>query len=300
MGKTCRKDSQQRRKLDTSHQKEATEHTLRTTLSVDVGHVRKQPRNSQAKVVKGMAPQPPECIRGGSQHTISVAEGKGGRPQASRALLRIRNTRDCPPRGTAREIVMVGDKNAGLLAEAMVSRTGSQSAVECIYGTNATLTNVVSCATEYAEKALPVPRKYTLHAGLHDVLKGNPEEVASILERRRSGRHGSLIVCSIPEIITRGGETCEAAVLANVKIKKWCRRTGNSFLDLGKAVLPVGFQRLNAFQRGHRAQHQPNHQQRSTAFLEQRDLPHPGKPSLPPMSHSMGWTQCERESEPEA
>lgn len=73
--------------------------------------------------------------------------------QAYRTPQRLRNARDPLPRSTVQGIVMVGDRNAGLLAEAAVTGSGSQDAFQCIYGPNAKVEDAVSYATENEEKA---------------------------------------------------------------------------------------------------------------------------------------------------
>lgn len=154
-----------------------------------------------------------------------------------------RNSQICPLVGVQREMVLVGDGNVDLVAETVMAELGSRAALEFISGKGVTAADAIAYANKYEQGAEPLPRKYILHAGLHDVLKGTPEEVAQALDLQWTGQPGSLIVCSIPEIYSRGGETRAAVVLANAKIKKWCRRTGNRFLDLGKGELSSGFQK---------------------------------------------------------
>ncbi|KAH7935717.1 hypothetical protein HPB52_012960 [Rhipicephalus sanguineus] len=154
-----------------------------------------------------------------------------------------RNSQSCPPMGTQKEVVLVGDKNIEIVAEIVVAELGSPTALKCISGRSATAADAIAYATKYDKEAEARTRQYIMHAGLHDVLRGKPEDVTKALNLQWTGRPRSLIVCSIPEIYGRGGETRAAVVLANAKIKKWCRRTGNRFLDLAKVVQSTGFQK---------------------------------------------------------
>ncbi|KAL1417141.1 hypothetical protein MTO96_000625 [Rhipicephalus appendiculatus] len=161
------------------------------------------------------------------------------RPKAPRFY---RTPKSCPPKGTQREVVLVGDGNVEFIAEAVMAEIGSPTALEYMSGKSATTADAIAYARQRNQAPESDTRRYILHAGLHDVLKGKPEDVTRALDLQWSGRPRSLIVCSIPEIYGRGGETRAAIVLTNAKIKKWCRRTGNRFLDLAKVVLSTGFQ----------------------------------------------------------
>ncbi|KAH9374804.1 hypothetical protein HPB48_019039 [Haemaphysalis longicornis] len=68
----------------------------------------------------------------------------------------------------------------------------------------ATMAEAVKFATEYHERARSVPRQYILHAGLQDVIRGNPDEMTNALDSMPTGRTGTLTICSIPEITSRG------------------------------------------------------------------------------------------------
>lgn len=143
-----------------------------------------------------------------------------------------RNTDERPPLGIPREVVVVGDENVGLVAATVVAGVGTMGAVELIHGERTTMEEAIGYAAEYEQGARDVPRRYILHAGTHDVLAGRPQDVMEVLEARWKGRPGSLVVCSVPEIVNRGGEVRAAAILVNAKLKKWCKKTGSRFLDL--------------------------------------------------------------------
>ncbi|KAH9378710.1 hypothetical protein HPB48_000342 [Haemaphysalis longicornis] len=117
-----------------------------------------------------------------------------------------RNTDERPPLGIPREVVVVGDENVGLVAATVVAGVGTMGAVELIHGERTTMEEAIGYAAEYEQGARDVPRRYILHAGTHDVLAGRPQDVMGVLEARWKGRPGSLVVCSVPEIVNRGGE----------------------------------------------------------------------------------------------
>ncbi|KAH9378339.1 hypothetical protein HPB48_009928 [Haemaphysalis longicornis] len=153
----------------------------------------------------------------------------------------LRCTDECPPRGTLREVVVIGDNNVGLMAATVGEVVAEPNTVEIIYSRNATMAEAVKYATEYHERARCVPRQYILHAGLQDVLWGNPDEMTNALDSMPTGRPGTLTICSIPEITSRGDETRAAVVLANARIKKWSRKTNSRFLNLNKSELAISF-----------------------------------------------------------
>lgn len=184
-----------------------------------------------------------DCAGGGSQQSPPIEAKEGDKWDGTESPRSCRNSQSCPPMGTQKEVVLVGDKNIEIVAEIVVAELGSPTALKCISGRSATAADAIAYATKYDKEAEARTRQYVMHAGLHDVLRGKPEDVTKALNLQWTGRPRSLIVCSIPEIYGKGGETRAAVVLANAKIKKWCRRTGNRFLDLAKVVQSTGFQK---------------------------------------------------------
>lgn len=164
-----------------------------------------------------------------SPQTPRVHEtGKRGKRSQRRGPHWDRNTDERPPLGIPREVVVVGDENVGLVAATVVAGVGTMGAVELIHGERTTMEEAIGYAAEYEQGARDIPRRYILHAGTHDVLAGRPQDVVGLLEARWTGRPGSLVVCSVPEIVNRGGEVRAAATLVNAKLKKWCKKTGRA------------------------------------------------------------------------
>ncbi|KAH9384801.1 hypothetical protein HPB48_026815 [Haemaphysalis longicornis] len=79
--------------------------------------------------------------------------------------------------------------------------------------------------------------------GLNDVLRGEAEQLTPRLEEMWKGKEASLVVCSIPEVTTKGREVQAKTVLVNEELQAWCRRSGARFLDLAKVLSPNGFTR---------------------------------------------------------
>lgn len=215
--------------------------------SCDLGHAqlkgtrgkthRKLRRNERNKASQWNTP---ERISGGAQ-ALTIAGKNPDKPQVANDQHGHQNARGCPPQSRQREVVMAGDKNVSLLAETLMAETGSRGTFEFLYGAKTTMADAVRYATDFEKKAPSTQRQYILHAGIHDVLQGTSEGITDILSREWSGRRGQLTVCSIPEITSRGGEVRAAIVLANAKLKKWCRKTGQRFIDMNKIELPIGY-----------------------------------------------------------
>lgn len=178
------------------------------------------------------APVPSDSGNSSPQTPRVHETGKRGKRSQRRGPHWDRNTDERPPLGIPREVVVVGDENVGLVAATVVAGVGTMGAVELIHGERTTMEEAIGYAAEYEQGARDIPRRYILHAGTHDVLAGRPQDVVGLLEARWTGRPGSLVVCSVPEIVNRGGEVRAAATLVNAKLKKWCKKTGSRFLDL--------------------------------------------------------------------
>ncbi|KAL1487447.1 hypothetical protein MTO96_046541 [Rhipicephalus appendiculatus] len=65
-----------------------------------------------------------------------------------------------------------------------------------------------------------------------------PDAVTRALNAPWTGRPDGLIVCSIPEVTTRGGEIRAAIITANAQLQRWCRKNKHWFIDLTKGWRP--------------------------------------------------------------
>lgn len=139
-----------------------------------------------------------------------------------------------PAWNAAKEVIIVGDANVGKFGAEVQKAIDAPGAVGLLYGKKATTATAMRYVNNYERKAKPIQRRYVLHVGLADVLRRTPDEILRCLEENWGDRPDDLIVCSIPDVITRGGETRAAILLANAKMKRWCNRTRHRFLDLGK------------------------------------------------------------------
>ncbi|KAH9360855.1 hypothetical protein HPB48_009351 [Haemaphysalis longicornis] len=137
-----------------------------------------------------------------------------------------------PPPGVTKEVVVVGDANVGLLAKGLVSEVGAPQCIEAVYCKGATVAQSLKLVEEYERAARPVHRLWVLHVGLPDLLAAKGEEVLSRVEEWCEGRGRSVLICSIPEVTRRGGETRARVVMANGQLKKLCKRRRIRFLDL--------------------------------------------------------------------
>ncbi|KAM7282285.1 hypothetical protein ISCGN_002435 [Ixodes scapularis] len=86
---------------------------------------------------------------------------------------------------------------------------------------------------EYEGQARSIPRMYILHVGMNDLLQGHqPEAIVECLENKWRTRQGALVVCSIPEVTSRGKEMQAAAMLLNARLKKMCKKIQAKYVDL--------------------------------------------------------------------
>lgn len=207
----------------------------------EIGHHTGIGRREKPKTVDGPADERKVHTGGASTQPKRTHNVSRGKRRGRNTVQVLRRTEECPPRGTLREVVVIGDNNVGVMAASIGEVVAEPNAVEIIYSRNATMAETVKYATEYHERARDVPRQYILHAGLQDAIRGNPDELTNALDSMPTGRPGTLTICSIPEITSRGDETRAGVVLANARIKKWCRKTNSRFLNLNKPELAISY-----------------------------------------------------------
>ncbi|CAN7994574.1 unnamed protein product [Ixodes pacificus] len=137
-----------------------------------------------------------------------------------------------PPKGVKREIIVAGDGNVGRFASALVQEVGVKDSVEFLYQRGATVDQTHEAIREYEGQARKIPRKYVLHLGLNEVLQGTVEDLTAKLEETWKGRGAELVICSIPEVSSRGKEMQADAAKANARIRAMCVRIKARFLDM--------------------------------------------------------------------
>ncbi|KAH9364134.1 hypothetical protein HPB48_010132 [Haemaphysalis longicornis] len=155
----------------------------------------------------------------------------------------VQQSSNRPPEGLLREVLVVGDGNVGRVAATLVRDIGIPDSVEFLYRREATAKQAHEFVTLYEMQARDVARSYVLHVGLNEVLRGEAEQLTPRLEEMWKGKEASLVVCSIPEVTTKGREVQAKTVLVNEELHAWCRRSGARFLDLAKVLSPNCFTR---------------------------------------------------------
>ncbi|KAH7944179.1 hypothetical protein HPB52_016786 [Rhipicephalus sanguineus] len=90
----------------------------------------------------------------------------------------------------------------------------------------------------YERKARNVLRQYIVHVGLTDALRQDRCRITQTLKTSWHNRMAKLVVCSIPEITSRGEETRAAIHLANAQLRNWCKRSRHKFLDINEGWRP--------------------------------------------------------------
>lgn len=140
-----------------------------------------------------------------------------------------------PAQTVDREVIVVGDGNVGAIATSLQKAIDLPKAVGFIYRKgNSSVDLAVGSIGKYEQKARPIQRRYVVHSGLTEVLKGQPEHVVQKLVEGCRGRSVRLLVCSIPDINNQGEEVRAAVRLANVQLRKWCKRERHRFINLNE------------------------------------------------------------------
>lgn len=163
------------------------------------------------------------------QHPANQTQTGNGRADGQRKRNKKSEVR--PPLGVTKEVVVVGDGNVGLVAQSLVERVGATNSVEVLYNKGATVADARRLMQEYEQAARALPRMWILHVGLTDLLRAKEEEVVRQLEKLSENRERPLIICAIPEVTQRGGETRARIVLTNAQLKRMCKQRRIRFAD---------------------------------------------------------------------
>ncbi|CAN8002048.1 unnamed protein product, partial [Ixodes hexagonus] len=158
------------------------------------------------------------------------AETRGRHPQQEISREQIR-----PPQGVRREVIVAGDSNVARFAPPLVDLVGNYRSMEVILNRGGTTEVVHQLIDVYEEKSRNVPRMYILHVGVNDILQGvQPDVIAERMRQKWANRKDALVVCSIPEINSRGKGIQAATMLLNAKLKKMCKDIKARFVDLSR------------------------------------------------------------------
>ncbi|KAH9375811.1 hypothetical protein HPB48_012954 [Haemaphysalis longicornis] len=106
-----------------------------------------------------------------------------------------------PAQSVDREVIIVGDGNVGAIATSVQRAIELPKAVGCMYRKgNSSVATAMESIARYDRKARPIQRRYVVHVGLTEVMKGQPEQVTRELDGGIA-RSTRLFVCSIPDAI---------------------------------------------------------------------------------------------------
>ncbi|KAH6947369.1 hypothetical protein HPB50_018522 [Hyalomma asiaticum] len=212
------------------------------------GREGQQPQQDADDVNKDPRAHPPQ-ENGSNTHAKDAnmrAHGRKGKKKQSRGP-----DQGAPKQATAgdsawirpgpkvtRELILVGDNKVGNIADAVRETVNVPRAIGSLYSKKANAATAMRYIARYEEKARPIQRQYVVHVGLADALRRDPDAVTSALNATWTDRPDELIVCSIPEVSTRGGEIHAAIITANAQLKWWCRKNKHRFIDLTKGWRP--------------------------------------------------------------
>ncbi|KAH9362092.1 hypothetical protein HPB48_002070 [Haemaphysalis longicornis] len=140
----------------------------------------------------------------------------------------------------AKEILVCGDGNAARIAKALRHQLKGELSVKTRFRRGATIATAQRLLQRYCDEAGKSERLVILHAGVSDVTKSaQPDEVAKIVRDQIIPYAQELVICSVPEVTSRGKETHARAMMLNTELKK-IGMSETTFLDLSEAVRGEG------------------------------------------------------------
>ncbi|KAL3178507.1 hypothetical protein MRX96_038403 [Rhipicephalus microplus] len=130
-------------------------------------------------------------------------------------------------RNTHSQILLVGDGNVPRVARALQRQLGPKQNLQTCWTQHAT----VKCAQELLHQCIGEPqgeagrcrRLVVLLVGATDAIRGTrPEDVVQVIRDSVALYAERLVICSVPEVTTRGKVTLARAITLNAQLRKMC------------------------------------------------------------------------------
>ncbi|KAL3190682.1 hypothetical protein MRX96_002347 [Rhipicephalus microplus] len=137
------------------------------------------------------------------------------------------------PPGSAPEVLVIGDGNAPRIAGALRRVWDNTVIVKQRSERKATTDRLQHLLRRHREGESHGAGLVVLHAGIQDVLNGSqPEDIVKAIRESVAPFTQKLVICSAPEVATRGKAMRAKAMLLNTELRKLCGALKVTFVDL--------------------------------------------------------------------
>ncbi|KAL3193795.1 hypothetical protein MRX96_000090 [Rhipicephalus microplus] len=143
--------------------------------------------------------------------------------------------------GETRRILLVGDGNVPRVARALQRQLGPKQNLQTCWTQHATVKGAQEllhqCIGEPQGEAGRCRRLVVLLVEATDAIRGtSPEDVVQVIRDSVALYAERLVICSVPEVTTRGKVTLARAVTFNAQLRKMCFILRATFLDNSKQL----------------------------------------------------------------
>ncbi|KAH8020329.1 hypothetical protein HPB51_000670 [Rhipicephalus microplus] len=144
-------------------------------------------------------------------------------------------------RNTHSQILLVGDGNVPRIARALQRQLGAKQNLQTCWTQHATAKRAQEllhqCIGEPQGEAGRCRRLVVLLVGATDAIRGTrPVDVVQVIRDSVALYAERLVICSVPEVTTRGKVTLARAITLNAQLRKMCSILRATFLDNSKQL----------------------------------------------------------------
>ncbi|KAL3178505.1 hypothetical protein MRX96_038401 [Rhipicephalus microplus] len=165
-----------------------------------------------------------------------------GWPHTNTQKTERQEKRKVPP-GSAPEVLVICDGNAPRIAGALHRIWDNTVIVKQMSERKATANRLQHLLRRHSEGESHGAGLVVLHAGIQDVLNGlQPGDIVQAIRKSVAPFTQKLVICSAPEVATRGKAMRAKAMLLNTELRKLCGALKVTFVDLSDTL--AGEERL--------------------------------------------------------
>lgn len=180
--------------------------------------------------------------KGQSTEAESDRAAANGRPNANSQKARRQESKNAAPDSTP-EVLIIGDGNVPRIAGALRRIWDNTVHVEQRSKRKATADRLQHLLRRHNDTKSRGAGLVVIHAGIQDVLNGSqPGDIAQAIRECVAPSTQRLVICSAPEVATRGKEMRAKAMLLNTELRKVCGALKATFVDLSDML--AGDERL--------------------------------------------------------
>lgn len=155
-----------------------------------------------------------------------------GRPHTNTQKTKKQERKKTVP-GSAPEVLIIGDGNAPRIAGALRRIWDNTVLVKQRSERKATAARLQHLLRQHSEDESHGAGLVVIHAGIQDVLKGSqPGDIVQVIRESVAPLTQRLVICSAPEVATRGKAMRAKAMLLNTELRKLCGALKATFVDL--------------------------------------------------------------------